>query len=135
MSDPRSFTALSVWAGAVVTEKPSAKVAPRRRIARVMEQPFMGRSFSSFDRNLRESERIFERPHSVRAGVPRPASHARCNRMRRPRCGPAAISERSGTAVKGLTLVPHKVKTECRGIGRCADITRARAQADAENVP
>jgi hypothetical protein len=23
-----------------------------------MEQPFMGRSFSSFDRNLRESERI-----------------------------------------------------------------------------
>jgi hypothetical protein len=34
-----------------------------------------------------------------------------------------------------LTLVPHKVKTECRGIGRCADITRARAQADAENVP
>jgi hypothetical protein len=26
-----------------------------------MEQPFMGRSFSSFDRNLRESEGIFER--------------------------------------------------------------------------
>jgi hypothetical protein len=31
--------------------------------------------------------------------------------------------------------VRHKVKTECRGIGRCADFTRARAQADVENDP
>jgi len=52
--------------------------------------------------------------------------------MRRPRCGLAAISERSGTAVKGLTLARHRVKTECRGIGR-APIMRARVQAYAEN--
>jgi hypothetical protein len=43
MSEPRSFTALSVCAEAA-TEPPSAKTAPKRKIARCMEQPFMERS-------------------------------------------------------------------------------------------
>src|SRR5215831_17422418 len=42
-SEPRSFTALSVCAEAATVE-PSAKAAPKRKIARCMEQPFMERS-------------------------------------------------------------------------------------------
>src|SRR3954451_10832222 len=48
MSEPRSFTPLSVWAWAVATERLNAKIAPRRRIARVMEQPFMRTVISRF---------------------------------------------------------------------------------------
>jgi hypothetical protein len=70
----------------------------------------------------------------VRAGVPGRRRVPNATACARPRCGLAAISERSGTAVKGLTLVRHRVKTECRGIGRAADIIRARVQAYAEKV-
>ena len=61
-SDPRSFTALSVWADAAATEKPSTKVAPKRKILRFMDQPFMGHTLSSVDRYLRGARRDFWRP-------------------------------------------------------------------------
>src|SRR5262245_29906362 len=40
ITEPRSFTALSVCADAAATDNPSTKVA-RRKITRFMEQPFM----------------------------------------------------------------------------------------------
>jgi hypothetical protein len=40
---------------------------------------------SRFDRNLRELEGIFERYYFDARWRSRPASRARCNRMRRPR--------------------------------------------------
>jgi len=50
-----------------------------------MEQPFMGRSFHVSTANLRELEGIFERYYFDARWRSRPASRARCNRMRRPR--------------------------------------------------
>jgi hypothetical protein len=59
MSEPRSFTAFSVWADAA-TEKPSATAAPtKRKIARFMMQPFLERSLSSPDRNLGDLGDVF----------------------------------------------------------------------------
>src|SRR5262245_41387001 len=53
MSEPRSFTAFSVWADAA-TEKPSAPAAPtKRKIARFMMQPLLGRYLPSLDRSVR----------------------------------------------------------------------------------
>jgi hypothetical protein len=46
---------------------------------------FHGTVFSRFDRNLRELEGIFERYYFDARWRSRPASRARCNRMRRPR--------------------------------------------------
>jgi hypothetical protein len=37
ISEPRSFTALSVCAGAAETERPSTKAAPNRNIPRFMD--------------------------------------------------------------------------------------------------
>src|SRR3954466_9242161 len=71
MSEPRSFTALSVWAWPVVTERLNAKVAPRRRIARVMEQPFMRTVISRFGPQPALIWKIFlNATILVRAGAP-----------------------------------------------------------------
>ena len=53
MSEPRSFTALRVWARRRGDGKAEHEVAPKRTISRFMEQPFMGRTLSSLTVTLR----------------------------------------------------------------------------------
>jgi len=89
-----------------------------------MEQPFMGHTPSSFERNLQRIPRdlrgigggtvlnaTFSERADVPAGIVRPAqAHAPDPPLV---CG--GISERSGTAVKGLTAPARAAITEIRG--------------------
>jgi hypothetical protein len=50
---------------------------------------------------------------SERADVPADATIPARLLVPAPRCGPATISERSGTAVKGLTVAPCDAMTAC----------------------
>src|SRR5262249_35269611 len=70
MSEPRSFTALSVWADAVSRQKPSETVAAKRKSARFMKQPFLRLSVSTLDRSLGDLRGFFNVALPTCAGVP-----------------------------------------------------------------
>src|SRR5215813_14726685 len=50
ISEPRSFTFLSVCADAAVSERPSATAKPKQQNTRFMERPFLRRAASQNDR-------------------------------------------------------------------------------------
>src|SRR5262249_33982493 len=88
--EPRSFTFLSVGEvcadATAVTQRPSTNTAPKTKTLRFMEQPFMGHTPSSFERNLQRIPRdlrgigggtvlnaTFSERADVPAGIVRPA--------------------------------------------------------------